>query len=985
MTGLTCNHLWISPLSNSSTMAILSTQRRKPANAQKSPRPFNIAFTNIRGLRSNFTDVESFLHSSSPDILALCETNLNSSIPSSDFLVPGYLPLFRKDSECHMHGLGLYARESIPLARQPDLEDCREPFMCFRLSLLHSTSYLFFLYRAPSSQNCSVLDAVSDSIDKALSLHSSANVFVFGDFNVQHRDWLKFSNGTNAAGVSSYNFAIAQSLTQLVDFPTRFSDRQDGNHSSSLLDLFLTSIPDRCKVNQHSPLGTSDHAVICASADLISTDSHESPTHRTLFSYSRGNWDAFRDFLRDAPWSDICKRNADEFALELTSWISAGIDAFIPSRKFQVKPHSSPWFSPACAAAIAHRNHFFHLYQQHPSPGNRKLFVTARNQCKYIIRDAKAAYQERIRTRISAQRVGSREFWRIMKSVRSNGKLSIAPLFNGPEVLTSSVDKSSLFAKLFSSNSTLDDSGHELPEFTPRTDVTIESCPITASQVASVISQLDSSKATGPDGIPVIVFQKCSPELSPILSKLFNKCLQEHSFPSCWKMSSVVPIFKNSGERSDARNYRPISLLPIMSKIFECLLNNTLVKHIESLGLLSDHQYGFRGGRSTADLLAVVTERVFRALNVSGEARLVALDISKAFDKVWHAGLLQKLRGYGISGSLLGVISSFLSNRKLQVVLDGHTSDSFFINAGVPQGSLLGPTLFLLYINDLPDHILSKIAIYADDSSLFSCSEGRLQPDAQLQMAADLSSDLRSVVEWGAKWLVSFNSTKTKLLSLNRYRTPFLPTVFMGNDNLSESDSLRLLGMTLSQDLSWKNYIIAIAKSAAMKVGSLIRSRKFLSRESILYLYKSTIRPSMEYCCHLWSGAPAIYLGLLDRIQHRICVIIGEELSSKLDSLEHRRNVASLSLFYKYFHGHCSRDLSDLVPSVKSFARSTRLASASHPFTVEIPHGKVFYSRSFFPRTATLWNSLPNSCFPPTYNLQAFKTNVHRHLLSSHL
>ena len=184
----------------------------------------------------------------------------------------------------------------------------------------------------------------------------------------------------------------------------------------------------------------------------------------------------------------------------------------------------------------------------------------------------------------------------------------------------------------------------------------------------------------------------------------------------------MVPVFKNVGGRSAAKNYRPVSLLSVVSKVFEKLVSNRIVDHLEKCGLLSDFQYGFRSSRSTADLLTVVSNRIARAFNMSGATRAVALDISKAFDRVWHAGLL--LKSYGISGQIFGLISSFLSNRRLRVVLDGKSSQEYPVNAGVPQGSILGPTLFLLYINDLPDDVICNIAIYADDNTLYSnCSQ----------------------------------------------------------------------------------------------------------------------------------------------------------------------------------------------------------------------------------------------------------------------
>ena len=231
-------------------------------------------------------------------------------------------------------------------------------------------------------------------------------------------------------------------------------------------------------------------------------------------------------------------------------------------------------------------------------------------------------------------------------------------------------------------------------------------------------------------------------------------------FPDCWKVSLVVPVFKNVGERSTAKNYCPVSLLPVVSKVFEKLVNNKIVDHLENCGLFPDFQYGFRSSRSTADLLTVVSDRIARAFNRSGATRAVALDISKTFDRVWHAGLLHKLKSYGISGQIFGLISSFLSNRQRRVVLDGKSSQEYPVNAGVPQGSILGPTLFLLYINDLPDDVICNIAIYADDTTLNSKCNQASDLWQQLELASELESDLRDTVDWGRKWLVDFNAGK---------------------------------------------------------------------------------------------------------------------------------------------------------------------------------------------------------------------------------
>ena len=288
---------------------------------------------------------------------------------------------------------------------------------------------------------------------------------------------------------------------------------------------------------------------------------------------------------------------------------------------------------------------------------------------------------------------------------------------------------------------------------------------------------------------------------------IFKTCLNRGKFPSEWKKGNIVPIHKKD-DKQNVKNYRPVSLLPICGKIFERLIYNVMYDFLTENDLLSPNQSGFRSGDSCINQLLSINHEILNAFDKGLEVRGIFLDISKAFDKVWHDGLAFKLRQNGISGDIINILQDFLRNRKQRVVLNGQYSSWADVNAGVPQGSILGRLIFLIYINDLSDGLKSEFKLFADDTSLFSVVN-----DINTS-ASDLNEDLEKIGNWAFKWKMNFNPDPNKQaqeIIFNKKKTASLhPVVYFDNEPVKSTQIHKHLGMMLDSDLSYEHHIKSI-------------------------------------------------------------------------------------------------------------------------------------------------------------------------------
>ena len=379
-------------------------------------------------------------------------------------------------------------------------------------------------------------------------------------------------------------------------------------------------------------------------------------------------------------------------------------------------------------------------------------------ECTKQILEAKKNYILKMTKKLVDSNTSPKVYWTILNRLLYNEKIpTIPPLLVDGKLVSDFCKKANIFNNFFASICTPIDNTSRLPPFSYRTGSRIKSFHVTENDILAIIKTLDPNKAHGYDNISIKMIKICSQSLTLPLKIIFEHCLKKGKFPEIWKKANVVPVHKRE-DKMLVKHYRPISLLPIFGKMFERVIYNSLFNYFQSNRLFTPSQSGFLPGDSfIAQLLSKIHEiQTAFDENPTVDVRGVFLDLSKAFDKVWHDGIIFKLKVYGVEGESLSLLKNYLENQEQRVVLNGQTSEWRKIMSGIPQGSVLGPLLFLIYINGLPDGINSLCKIFADDTSLFSKVYDIYKP------ASNLNDDLEKISYWAYQWKMQFNPDPNK-------------------------------------------------------------------------------------------------------------------------------------------------------------------------------------------------------------------------------
>ena len=480
---------------------------------------------------------------------------------------------------------------------------------------------------------------------------------------------------------------------------------------------------------------------------------------------------------------------------------------------------------------------------------------------------------------------------------------------------------------------------------------------VTGQGVRKLLQKINPRKACGPDMIPAMILKDLADEIAPLLASIFQRSFDCGEVPDDWRSANITPVFKK-GDRFKASNYRPVSLTSLCCKIQEHIITSNILRHLEENSILTDCQHGFRARRSCETQLLTLAHELADSIDRGKQMDLVILDFSKAFDRVPHQRLLAKINHYGIRGQTYQWIKSFLSRRTQQVIVDGAVSDIAPVVSGVPQGTVLGPLLFLLFINDLPDCVTSKTRLFADDCVIY-------RPIKNIQDCIQLQDDLYRLAEWEDKWGMCFHPDKCSILRVTTAKSPVLHNYSLKGQFLHVDGQSKYLGVDITSKLSWNPHINRIVKKGNSMLGFLQRNLRVKSRETKASAYFTMVRPNLEYCSNVWSPHTDKAREKIEMVQRRAARYVTSRyrnMSSVTDmledlgwdTLETRRAKSQVTMMYKIMNGLVDIPAADYVTPA-----STRTRSNHSKKQRQISTSTETYKYSFFPRTIPLWNSLP--------------------------
>lgn len=849
-------------------------------------------------------------------------------------------------------------------------------FLC--IDLFHNSLQTRFLclYLPPKFSICpNTVKTVCKLIDNLSSMLFPC--FVIGDFNLPKIDWESYSSNGSISHDIFLQFCVNNGWTQHIQSSTHIK------HNT--LDLLLSNFLGNKTLQSFSvnpPLTTKcDHNLIALKL-LNKIYSKSPPT--PLLNYNRTNFQMVLKDLSSVIWNlptfynNLYDRNDLQSLYDyFINTINQAVNKHTPLRNSRPRSFKPP-------------KHIKKMLKQKLTLYKKyKTDKTLKSKYKQISIDYENSvkqWRDGIEQKI-CQNPSSRKFYSFV-----NKKLkcmsSIPPLLSSEKVLCfSDVEKANIFNHNFQKVFILDDGKlFDKPQLSFNQMGDFE---ITPEDIMSAIFKMKSKLTRSPEGIPSLVLKQISCAILSPLTFLFNSFLLNHYAPHQWKTSFIVPIYKK-GDKSNPLNYRPISLTSTFSRLFESVLHSKISDFLHQFSLISPYQYGFLKNRSSCEqLLTCIYNWLCNICYNNSNVHIVYTDIAKAFDTVSHSKLVHTLKSYGINSHIILWVKDFLTKRVQSVCIGSSMSTTLPVHSGVPQGSVLGPLLFLLYIDDITSSVdsavgSSEIRLFADDAKLFSTDQANLQ------------HSLDNFVSWLDAHQLNIAANKCNSICLPKPKAPIDPPTFtIKNQTLDYNPLIKDLGVYISDDLKWGTHINKIVKKALLKSYQILKFFKSRNIWTLKRLFCTYVRPQLEYNTPVWSPYLLKNKTLLESVQKRYTKVIFYRCSIpfssyedrlhkiNLDSLERRRLNYDLILLYKIVYGLSCIKFSDYFQYI-NVNYNLRRNSIQIMSTYQLKRNNKLWSNNFFNRVPVIWNELPNEIVVSP-SLDIFKSKLKKHKIVNRL
>ena len=926
------------------------------------PSHLSIIHINARSILSadKFSEFQVFLHLTKCKWAVICvsETWLRDELEIDRDLV-GYTCFFDNRVGGTGGGVAIYVRNDCfkKIQQKSKLIKCTESILlecqfnnAFNMTILQT-------YRPPNLSHNTFIDELRHAIDHLSAQNKT--LLVCGDFNY---DLLNMTH--NSQTFEFFSVLSSVGLLPLISKPTRAHET-----CASLIDNIycnnLSSVHNSGIIFDD----TSDHFEVFATLNnkLVFTDSIR--VTESKLNYRKINM--FTDDLIQSLEGFQHITDPDTACNTLLQAYTASITKYSYQHKVNRKNSSiKPWISPAILSSIINRSKLFALKQKHPSRENKYKYCHYRNILNTIIRVAKHKY---IEAQLELNKNNAKRVWDILneyaigKTITNRLPRSFmnddGKQIDNPNEIADNFNNffSSIGEKLQSKIGICDESPLS---YIKQCDNIISELELTScDELIQIVTNMKNVGA-GIDKINGKLFKLTYKTIIHHIVHLVNICLKTGKFPKKLKIAVVKPVFK-SGEKSNMNNYRPISILPYLSKVLEKIIHHRIMNHVTNNTILCSNQFGFRKGLSTYMPLLILQDQVTKGFELNKITCGIYLDLKKAFDTVDHGILLKKLGAYGFKNTCLNIINSYLTDRYQCVEYENITSNLRNVNIGVPQGSILGPLLFILYINDFPDVCReASTLLYADDTAIFFQSSN----------ADELQSMLDSYLPLISKWFIinklSLNTNKTFFQLYNVSERTINIKVKLNDNDIKHSDTVRYLGMFIDTNLKWKSHINHISATVSRNVGVMNRSRFFLGSKHLSLLYNSLVLPYLNYCCLIWGHSSQSLINKLFILQKKAVRIIDNQpkiahsnpIFAKLKLLKLKDIAKQQSILL--MHSVITQNAPFLIGSIFNLSPTNNRASR-----VTRHFNETFTRKQYCIRTVAwigprLWNSLLSPIFP---------------------